>query len=316
MIAAKRISNEIPDAILLDLETPRMSGMRFLKKLMAQCPLPVIVFSSEQQAGSQVMNDALEMGAMDILVLPATGAREFLHQSAPMIQPKLKEVARQRHGGKETFSKTVQPKLSADVILPPRPRWSTVPKTERIICIGASTGGTDSLQVVLRPLPADSPGILIVQHMPDGFTDTFAKRLDSLCNIRVKEAAHGDAVLPGRALLAPGSHHLLLARRGDRYVVELNDGPLVTRHRPSVDVLFRSAARSAGNNAMGILLTGMGDDGARGLLEMREAGSPTIAEHESTCVVYGMPKEAIQRGAAEKIIPLHKIAQEIISPRR
>ena len=315
IIAAKRIANEIPDAIILDLETPRMSGLHFLKKLMAQCPLPVVVFATQAKAGSPVLKEALDAGALDTIMLPETGAREHLRASSADILEKIKAAAKRRMHDQPLLSQTVQPKLTADVILPPRPRWTTVAQTERIVCIGASTGGTDSLQVVLRPLPADCPGIVIVQHMPEGFTDTFAHRLDGMCQVAVKEAEHGDPVLPGRVLIAPGSHHLLLARRSNRYVVELNDGPLVTRHRPSVDVLFRSAARSAGGNAMGILLTGMGDDGAQGLLEMRQAGALTIAEHESTCVVFGMPKEAIARGAAERIVPLPKIADEIVSPR-
>ncbi|MEO5349907.1 MAG: chemotaxis response regulator protein-glutamate methylesterase [Magnetococcus sp. YQC-3] len=314
LIAAKRIAVEIPDAIVLDLETPRMSGLHFLKKLMEQCPLPVLVFTTQAKAGSPLLVEAMHAGAEDVMVLPETGTREHLYALAAEILEKIKIAARQHAHAQPLLSQSVQPKLSADVILPPRPRWATVAQTERVVCIGASTGGTDSLPVVLKPLPGDCPGIVIVQHMPEGFTDTFAQRLDSICRIVVKEAAHGDAVLPGQALLAPGSHHLLLARRGNRYVVELNDGPLVSRHRPSVDVLFRSASRSAGGNAMGVLLTGMGDDGAQGLLEMRQAGALTIAEHESTCVVFGMPKEAIQRGAAERVVPLPKIAEEILSP--
>ncbi|MEO5362398.1 MAG: chemotaxis response regulator protein-glutamate methylesterase [Magnetococcus sp. DMHC-8] len=314
VIAAKRIAGEIPDALILDLETPRMNGLFFLKKLMAQCPLPVVVFSTQGKTEAPLLTKALEAGAMDGILLPETGAREHLHAMADDIVARIKAAARERLHDQPLLSQTVQPKLSADVILPPRPRWATVGQTERVVCIGASTGGTDSLQVVLRPLLPHSPGIVIVQHMPEGFTDTFARRLDSLCQIAVKEAEHGDPVLPGRALLAPGSHHLLLARRGNRYVVELNDGPLVSRHRPSVDVLFRSAARSAGPNAMGMLLTGMGDDGAQGLLEMRQAGALTIAEDASTCVVFGMPKEAIQRGAAERVVPLTKMADEIMTP--
>lgn len=314
LIAAKRIAIEIPDAIILDLETPRMSGLHFLKKLMEQCPLPVLVFSTQAQAGSPLLLEALNAGAQDGVVLPGVGTREHLRALSAELLEKIKAAARQHPPGQPLLSQTVQPKLSADVILPPRPRWATVPQTERVVCIGASTGGTDSLQVVLKPLPTACPGIVIVQHMPEDFTDTFAQRLDSICRIAVKEAEHGDAVLPGQALLAPGSHHLLLARRGSRYVVELNAGPLVSRHRPSVDVLFRSASRSAGSNAMGILLTGMGDDGAQGLLEMRQAGAATIAEHESTCVVFGMPKEAILRGAAERVVPLPKIAEEILFP--
>jgi two-component system chemotaxis response regulator CheB len=184
--------------------------------------------------------------------------------------------------------------------------------TERIICIGASTGGTESLRVVLESLPADSPGIVIVQHMPEKFTEAFARRLNGLCEVEVREAADGDSVLRGQVLIAPGNKHMLLQRSGARYFVSVKDGPLVSRHRPSVDVLFRSAARYAGANALGIIMTGMGDDGARGLLEMKEAGAHTIAQDEATSIVFGMPKEAIARGAADKITPLHHIAGEII----
>ncbi|MBF0140744.1 MAG: chemotaxis response regulator protein-glutamate methylesterase [Magnetococcales bacterium] len=309
-VAAKFIAEEIPDVILLDLETPNMDGLTFLKKIMTQCPLPIIVFSIHAAEGSLDFEAALQAGAWDFLILPRTRTH-LLKLSATILETVETAGKMGRHSQGELLSHTVQPKLSADVILPPRPRWATVGQTERIICMGVSTGGTDSLQVVLQELKPDCAGIVIVQHMPKEFTHTFSERLHALCEIAVKEAEHGDLVLPGTALVAPGSHHVLLVRRKDHYAVELNDGPLVTRHRPSVDVLFRSAARVAGSNALGIIMTGMGDDGARGLLEMRQAGARTIAEDESTCVVFGMPQEAIRLGGAEMVVPLDKIADRI-----
>jgi len=212
---------------------------------------------------------------------------------------------------RSTRSRQVERKLSADVIMPPPANKAMARTTEKVVCIGASTGGTESLRQVLETLPADSPGIVIVQHMPEKFTAAFARRLNGLCEVEVKEAEDGDSVLRGRALIAPGNRHMLLQRSGARYYVTVKDGPLVSRHRPSVDVLFRSAAHNAGSNALGILMTGMGDDGAAGLLEMRHAGATTIAQDEETCIVFGMPKEAIARGAAEKVVPLNLLASEI-----
>jgi two-component system chemotaxis response regulator CheB len=206
-----------------------------------------------------------------------------------------------------------QQKLSADVMLPPPSANRAMARTsETVVCIGAFTGGTESLREVLQALPADSPGIVIVQHMPEKFTEAFARRLNGLCEIEVKEAANGDAVLRGRALIAPGNHHLLLQRSGARYYVAVKEGPLVSRHRPSVDVLFRSAAHTAGGNALGIIMTGMGDDGAHGLLEMKQAGAATVAQDEATSVVFGMPKEAIALGAVDRVLPLERMAGEIV----
>ncbi|NGZ27459.1 MAG: chemotaxis response regulator protein-glutamate methylesterase [Magnetococcales bacterium] len=313
-IAARHIADEIPNAIVLDLETPRMSGLSFLRKVMAQCPIPVVVFSTQVKEGGPELKAVMDAGAMDFLPVPEERTRDYLMASAALLLAKVKAAARLRVSEESEWTgPDVQPKLSADVILPPRPRWATVARTERVICMGASTGGTDSLQVVLGMMPPDCPGLLVVIHMPEMFTRTYADRLNGLCRIHVREAQHGDPVRAGQALLAPGDRHLLLARRGDRYVAELNDGPAVSRHRPSVDVLFRSASRSAGSNAIGVIMTGMGDDGAHGLLEMRQAGANTIAEHESTCVVFGMPKEAIRLGAAESVVPLPKIAEKVTS---
>ena len=312
-IAAKRISDEVPDAIILDMETPRMDGLTFLKKLMLQVSLPVLMMTTKAEEGSPPVLAALEAGAVDVIVLPNLGTRVHLLAAAGAIRDKVKAAVKRHLRNPRLPSQTVEPKLTADAILPPPPRWAKVKPTELVVCVGASTGGTESLRVVLEMLPADCPGIVIVQHMPLNFTATFARRLDALCQISVKEAVNGDAVLAGQALIAPGNRHALLGRRGARYFVELKDGPPLSRHRPSVDVLFRSAARSAGRNAVGVIMTGMGDDGARGLLEMHQTGALTIAEHESTSVVYGMPKEAIGRGGVDLILPLPKIAEQILA---
>ena len=323
-VAARRIQDEIPDVIMLDVEMPRMDGITFLRKLMSQRPLPVIICSSLVEPGSQVLTQAMEAGAVDVILKPRMGTRDYLIEAQTRICDTVKAAALAKIRGKSSSgkaaalseerlmpSKRVQPKLNADAMLPPPIPNAQFRPTEKIICIGASTGGTESLRTVLEYLPATTPGIVIVQHMPESFTTTFARRLDSLCQMRVKEAEDGDAVLPGQVLIAPGNFHVLLRRQSNGYVVDVKEGPLVSRHRPSVDVLFRSAARAAGPNALGVIMTGMGDDGAQGLLEMRQAGAITIAEHESTCVVFGMPKEAISRGGAQHIIPLSDIAAGI-----
>jgi len=314
-VAAERIRREIPDVMLLDIEMPRMDGLTFMRKIMAQRPIPVVICSSLAEGSSEVTIKALEAGAVDVVSKPRVDTPQFLQESRMRICDVVRAAAQARlsRNARAVAPLTVEAKLTADVILPPvQLVRSTAQVTDRIICIGASTGGTEALRDVLVALPADSPGIVIVQHMPEKFTAAFAKRLDGLCAVSVKEAATDDAVLPGRVLIAPGNHHMLVERVGKHYRVAIKDGPPVSRHRPSVDVLFRSAAQNAGPNAMGILLTGMGDDGARGLLEMRTAGAKTIAQSEESCVVFGMPKEAIQRGAAEKIVALNRVAGEIV----
>ncbi|MGE5506795.1 MAG: protein-glutamate methylesterase/protein-glutamine glutaminase [Actinomycetota bacterium] len=317
-VAAKRIQEELPDVIILDVEMPRMDGITFLRKLMSQKPLPVVMCSSLVAEGSQVLMEALEAGAVDVILKPKVGTTEFLRESEVRICDVVKAAAVARLRGRTAQTpaprpaKQSQPKLTADAMLPPPVAWGAAKTTEKVVCMGASTGGTESLRVVLQMLPADCPGVVIVQHMPESFTGTFARRLDSLCDVQVKEAVDGDAVLRGRVLIAPGNKHMMLQRSGARYVVEVKDGPLVSRHRPSVDVLFRSAARAAGANAVGVIMTGMGDDGAQGLLEMRQAGAYTVAEDESTCVVFGMPREAIARGAATAVVPLDHIAREVL----
>jgi two-component system chemotaxis response regulator CheB len=319
-VAARRIQEEVPDVITLDVEMPRMDGITFLRKLMAQHPLPVVMCSSLTEDGSATLMQALEAGAVDVILKPRIDVPQFLQEASIRICDSVKAAARARlrsvpanRSDRAPVSHAPEPKLTADVIMPaPVAGQAMVRTTETVVCIGASTGGTESLRVVLEALPIDCPGIAIVQHMPEKFTEAFARRLDSLCAMEVKEAADGDTVLRGRVLIAPGNRHMLLQRSGARYYVSIRDGQLVSRHRPSVDVLFRSAARFAGANALGIIMTGMGDDGARGLGEMKSAGSPTIAQDEASSVVFGMPKEAIARGAAGKVMPLDSLAGEIM----
>lgn len=310
-VAAEKIEEEMPDVITLDIEMPRMDGLTFLKKVMSQHPIPVVICSSLAEKHAQSTLRALEYGAVEIIAKPRLGTKQFLEDSCAAICQAVKAAARARPS-KLRQSHVVEPKLTADAVLSAA-TCAMAETTEKVVVIGASTGGTEALKALLEALPADSPGIVIVQHMPELFTRAFANRLDGLCAITVKEAETNDTVLRGRALIAPGNHHLLLKRSGARYFVEVRDGPLVCRHRPSVDVLFRSAARYAGSNAVGVILTGMGDDGAHGMLEMKLAGATTIAEDESTCVVFGMPKEAIKLGGVKRVLPLHSIAGAIFN---
>jgi two-component system chemotaxis response regulator CheB len=310
-VAAERMRGEVPDVITLDIEMPRMDGLTFLKKIMSQHPIPVVICSSLAEENAQSTLKALEYGAVEIITKPRLGTKQFLEDSRVEICNAVKAAASSRLRPRSS-KQEVQPKLTADAILA-APTRAMVETTEKVVVIGASTGGTEALKTLLESFPADVPGIVIVQHMPELFTRAFANRLDGLCAITVKEAETNDTVLRGRALIAPGNRHLLLKRSGARYYVEVRDGPLVCRHRPSVDVLFRSAARYAGSNAVGVILTGMGDDGARGMLEMKQAGAATIAEDESTCIVFGMPKEAIRMGGAGKVIPLQNIPGAILN---
>ncbi len=317
-VAARRIQAEVPDVITLDVEMPRMDGITFLRKLMAQRPIPVVMCSSLTEDGSATLMQALEAGAVDVILKPRVDTEQFLREARVHVCDAVKAAAQaqlRRLPARAAVAAHPPPerKLSADVMLPPPVAGHAMARTtDTVVCIGASTGGTESLRVVLEALPVSSPGIVIVQHMPEKFTEAFARRLDTLCDMEVKEAADGDAVLRGRVLIAPGNRHMLLQRSGARYHVAVKDGPLVSRHRPSVDVLFRSAAHTAGANALGIIMTGMGDDGAHGLLEMREAGAATVAQDEASSVVFGMPKEAIALGAAERVLPLDRLASEIV----
>ena len=315
--AAEFIRQEIPDVIFLDIEMPRMDGITFLKRLMSQKPIPVVICSGLADSQSKVAVEALEAGAIDVTAKPLMDTAESRENSRAQLCRAAHAAAHAKLGGRHKSAPApmaIEVKNKADIVIPPlgEERLSrlaqTMPKTEPVICIGASTGGTEAIREVLVALPHDCPGVVIVQHMPEKFTLAFANRLNGLCRIAVKEAEDGDQVLPGRALIAPGGRHLKLVRRGKTYFVEILDAPPVTRHRPSVDVLFRSASQAAGPNAIGVLLTGMGDDGANGLLEMRQAGSLTIAQDEASCIVFGMPKEAIARGAASIVLPLKEVA--------
>jgi two-component system, chemotaxis family, protein-glutamate methylesterase/glutaminase len=312
-VAVERIKVQPPDVITLDIEMPRMDGLTFLEKLMSQHPIPVVICSTLSGEGSDVALAALTKGAVEIITKPKLGTKEFFEESRMRICDIVKSAAHARLSGRRPASTVkVAAKLTADAILA-RPNSSAmIQTTEKVVVVGASTGGTEALREFLQALPLDAPAIVIVQHMPEEFTNRFAQRLDQMCRITVKEAADNDSVIRGQALIALGNRHVLLKRSGARYFVELRDGPLVSRHRPSVDVLFRSAARYAGSNAVGVIMTGMGDDGARGMLEMKQAGAFNIAQDESTCVVFGMPAEAIKNGAVHQVVPLSQIATEAV----
>jgi two-component system chemotaxis response regulator CheB len=312
--AARHIQGEVPDVITLDVEMPRMDGITFLRKLMAQCPVPVVMCSSLTEDGSETLLQAMEAGAVDVILKPKIGVADHLAEHNLQIRDAVKAASRARVRGRPASAKPRGPqeKLTADAVLPPPSGAAMSRTTEMVVCLGASTGGTEALREVLEALPANAPGIVVVQHMPESFTRAFAARLNTLCEVDVKEAVDGDPVLRGHVLIAPGGKHTMLERRGARYHVSVRDGPLVARHRPSVDVLFRSAARAAGSNAVGVIMTGMGDDGARGLLEMKQAGARTFAQDEASSIVFGMPKEAIARGAADKVVPLGAIARELL----
>lgn len=308
LLAMVRMKAQWPDVIVLDIEMPHMDGLTFLKKIMAERPTPVVICSTLTEKGAQTSMAALSAGAVAVITKPKIGLKQFLIDAADDLLSAVKTAA------KANVKKIqVADKLNADVILSAGDsRTAMIQTTERVVALGTSTGGTQALELVLRGLPRVCPGIVIVQHMPEKFTAEFARRLDGLCQIQVKEAQNNDRVLPGRALIAPGGKHMLLRRTGAQYFVEVTDGPLVNRHRPSVDVLFRSVSKSAGANALGVIMTGMGDDGAAGLLEMRKCGARTVAQDEESCVVYGMPKEAVKRGAVEKTLPLSAIGREIM----
>jgi two-component system, chemotaxis family, protein-glutamate methylesterase/glutaminase len=310
-VAAEKIRGEVPDVITLDIEMPRMDGLTFLEKIMTQHPIPVVICSSLAENKSETALKALEHGAVEIIQKPRLGMKQFLEESKVRICDAVK-AASAANLKLRSRTRTVEPKLTADVVIEKPSGRAMIQTTDKVVVVGASTGGTEALKVFLEAFPPDGPAIAVVQHMPEHFTSSFARRLDSLCAISVKEAEDNDTLMPGRALIAPGNRHMLLKRSGARYYAELRDGPLVSRHRPSVDVLFRSAARYAGRNAVGVIMTGMGDDGAKGMLEMKTAGAFSIAQDEQTCVVFGMPHEAIRIGAVDKTLPLEKIAAEVL----
>lgn len=315
-IAAEQLKHVIPDVITLDIEMPRMNGLTFLKKIMAQHPIPVVICSSYVGEGSEILMQALELGAVGIIQKPKVGSQVFLKEARVLITDAVKSVAQLKphikNNAKNKGALQARQKLSADVMLEKPAPHVMLKTTEKIIVIGASMGGTKAIREVLQAMPLDCPGIVVVQHMPEGFTQHFAEHLNSLCNISVKEAKDGDTVLTGQALIAPGNKHTLIKRSGARYYVEIKAGPLVSRHCPSVDVLFRSAARYAGANVVSAILTGMGDDGAQGMKELFDAGAWTCAQDETSSAVYGMPKEAVLRGGTNRILPLNKIAGALL----
>ena len=316
LFALERMNRNWPDVIVLDVEMPRMDGISFLKKLMVERPTPVVICSTLTEKGAATTMEALAAGAVAIVTKPQGNLRQFLVEATEELVSAIKAASQARlkrmPGSASAPAPALAPKLTADAILPAGGPAAMTRTTERIVALGTSTGGTQALEQVLTALPRVCPGIVIVQHMPEKFTAAFAARLDALCQIEVREARHGDRVIPGRALIAPGGRHMLLKRNGAQYVVDIVDGPPVSRHKPSVDVLFRSAARAAGANATGIIMTGMGDDGARGLREMYEAGAYTLGQDEATCVVYGMPKEARKLDAVHREIPLEQIPAYIL----
>ena len=303
LVARDLIKKHNPDVLTLDVEMPRMDGLDFLERLMRLRPMPVLMVSSLTQRGSEITLRALELGAVDFVAKPEVGIRDGMLEYAGMIAEKIRAAAQARPSRQGALAKPAAPRevLKAPML-----------SSEKIIIIGASTGGTEAIRQVIEPLPANSPSVLITQHMPGGFTRSFAERLDRLCRVTVKEAEDRERVLPGHVYIAPGDWHMRLTRSGANYVIALDDGPPVNRHRPSVDVLFQSAAACAGRNALGVILTGMGRDGAAGLLKMREAGAHTVAQDEASCVVFGMPKEAIALGGATEVIALNDIAGHLV----
>jgi len=309
-IAAQRLREQVPDVITLDVEMPRMDGITFLRKIMSQHPLPVLICSSLTERGAETTLKALEFGAVDIILKPKLGVKQFLEENRIQLCDAVKAAA-QAKVRMLLKPRPVEKKLTADAVLP-KPTRAMVQTTEKVVLIGASTGGTEALARYLADMPPDTPGTVIVQHMPEHFTAAFAKRLHGLCKMEVKEAENGDGVYTGRVLIAPGNKHTLIKRSGARYYVEVKDGPLVSRHRPSVDVLFRSGARYVGKNGVAVIMTGMGDDGAAGMLELKEAGAKTIAQDEKSCIVFGMPREAILKGAIDFVLPLERIPAEVL----
>ncbi|WP_411881071.1 protein-glutamate methylesterase/protein-glutamine glutaminase [Polaromonas sp. YR568] len=310
LVARDLVKQHNPDVMTLDVEMPRMDGLEFLEKLMRLRPMPVVMVSSLTERGSEAALRALELGAIDFVTKPRLGIRDGLLSYTDLIAGKIRVAAsakllparRPAPNGVGGAGDGHAPMLHSPLL-----------STEKLIIIGASTGGTEAIREVLQPLPPDSPAILIAQHMPAGFTNSFAQRLNGLCRISVSEAVHGERVLPGHAYIAPGGFHLSLTRSGANYVAQVDQEPPVNRHRPSVDVLFDSAARHAGKNAIGVILTGMGRDGAEGLLRMHQAGAHTLAQDEASCVVFGMPREAIALGAVDEVVPLQEISHRVLA---
>ena len=319
LFAMQRMKMQWPDVVVLDVEMPRMDGVTFLRKLMHERPIPVVICSTLTEAGAPTTIEALAAGAVTVITKPKIGLKQFLNEAVHELTTAIRTAARAnvrrlaaRAEAAAHVPVEVKLRNTADVMLAPPGDRAMTRTPEHVVAIGCSTGGTQALQQVLAALPSICPAVVIVQHMPPTFTAAFAKRLDGLCRITVKEAQNNDRVVPGCALIAPGGQHLLIQRSGAQYFVEVRGGPPVNRHCPSVDVLFRSAAKAAGPNALGIIMTGMGDDGARGLKEMRNAGAHTIAQDEQSCVVFGMPKEAIRMEAVERIMALEELPRAIL----
>ena len=311
IIAARKIAKQRPSVIVLDLQMPRVDGLTFLRQIMRSDPIPVVICSTVAPKGSEKAMRALEEGAVDVILKPAIGVRDFIADSAVLLADTISAAAQARVGARAKMP--VTPRLSADVVLPASaPQVAAAAAVPHVVAVGASTGGTEALRTIIERLPPDAPAMVVVQHMPEGFTNAFAQRLNAIARVEVKEAAQGDAIVPGRVLISPGNQHVIVRRGGTKLFAQTVDGPLVSRHRPSIDVLFRSVAQVAGGNATGVILTGMGDDGAAGLAEMRAAGAWTIAQDEATSVVFGMPKEAIARGAVDDVLPLGRIAGAIL----
>ena len=318
LIAREMIREKNPDVITLDVEMPRMDGIDFLGRLMRLRPMPVVMISTLTERGAEVTMRALELGAVDFVAKPRVGLSSGLNELAAQIVDKIRvaAVAHVRRAPARSAAAIVHPDAGATTAPAPAPAASALlgrVSTEKVICIGASTGGTEAIREVLIHMPADSPAIVITQHMPPGFTTSFAARLNSLCQITVKEAVNGERILPGHAYIAPGGRQFYLARSGANYVAVVDDSPPVNRHKPSVEVLFKSAAAVVGRNAYGIMLTGMGGDGAAAMREMRDAGSYNYVQDEASCIVFGMPREAIAHGAADEVLPLSQIAQALIA---
>ena len=318
LIAREMIREKNPDVITLDVEMPSMDGIDFLGRLMRLRPMPVVMISTLTERGAEVTMRALELGAVDFVAKPRVGLSSGLNELAAQIVDKIRvaAVAHVRRAPARSAAAIVHPDAGAATAPAPAPAASALlgrVSTEKVICIGASTGGTEAIREVLIHMPADSPAIVITQHMPPGFTTSFAARLNSLCQITVKEAVNGERILPGHAYIAPGGRQFYLARSGANYVAVVDDSPPVNRHKPSVEVLFKSAAAVVGRNAYGIMLTGMGGDGAAAMREMRDAGSYNYVQDEASCIVFGMPREAIAHGAADEVLPLSQIAQALIA---
>jgi len=313
LIAWAKMQKDPPDVVITDLEMPRMDGLTFIRKIMLEIPTPVVVCSGLAARGTELALRALEEGAVEVITKPKVGVREFLHESAVTLLDAVWSASEAQVSARPRPPLAAVPRLTADAVLPHKRKSLAAGLPNGVIAVGASTGGTEALRVFLSALPTNCAPVVVVQHMPEVFTRAFADRLNNECAIQVQEARDGDRLQTGQALIAPGNRHLLVNRSHEELVVQIKDGPLVSRHRPSVDVLFRSVAISVGSKAVGVIMTGMGDDGAQGLCEMKEAGASTIAQDEASCIVFGMPREAIARGAVDAVVPLERLATAAMS---